>query len=91
MGTYTFPVEKAGTYMYHSGTDPALQVEMGLLGAIVVRPYGYDPNNPTAYGHPDTAFDREYLFVLSEMDSRNSASSLTRFTNAARPAAALSG
>jgi hypothetical protein len=69
-GTYTFPAERAGTFMYHSGTDPALQLEMGLLGAIVVRPYGFDVSNPTAYGHPGTAFDREYLFVLSEMDSR---------------------
>ena len=68
--TYTFPVEQAGTYLYHSGTDAALQVEMGLVGAIVVRPFGYDEQNPTAYGHPETAFDREYLFVLSEMDSR---------------------
>ena len=68
--TYTFTPEQAGTYLYHSGTDAALQVEMGLLGAIVVRPYGFDDQNPTAYGHPDTAFDREYLFVLSEMDSR---------------------
>ena len=34
-----------------------------LLGAIVVRPYGFDPNVPMAYGHPDTAFDREYLFI----------------------------
>jgi len=70
MATYSFPAEQAGTYLYHSGTDAALQVEMGLLGAIIVRPYGYDVLNPTAYGHPDTGFDREYLFVLSEMDSR---------------------
>jgi hypothetical protein len=68
--TYTFTAGNPGTYLYHSGTDPALQVEMGLFGAIVVRPYGFDPNNPTAYGHPDTAYDREYLFILSEMDSR---------------------
>ena len=70
VATYTFPAEQAGTYLYHSGTDAALQSEMGLFGAIVVRPFGYDEQNPTAYGHPDTAFDREYLFVLSEMDSR---------------------
>jgi len=70
VATYTFPAEQAGTYLYHSGTDTALQSEMGLFGAIVVRPFGYDEQNPTAYGHPDTAFDREYLFVLSEMDSR---------------------
>ena len=66
--TYTFTAEQPGTYLYHSGTNAALQVELGLLGAIVVRPYGFDPNNPTAYGHPDSAYDREYLFVLSEMD-----------------------
>lgn len=66
--TYTFTADQPGTYTYHSGTDAALQVEMGILGAIVVRPYGYDANNPTAYGHPDSSYDREYLFVLSEMD-----------------------
>ena len=70
MASYTFVAEQAGTYLYHSGTDAAIQVEMGILGAIVVRPYGFDSTNPTAYGHPDTAYDREYLFVLSEMDSR---------------------
>ena len=68
IATYTFTAEQPGTYLYHSGTNAALQVEMGLLGAIVVRPYGFDANNPTAYGHPDSAYDREYLFLLSEMD-----------------------
>ena len=29
--------------MYHSGTNTELQVEMGLLGAIIVRPTGFDP------------------------------------------------
>lgn len=68
--TYTFTAENPGTYLYHSGTDAAIQVEMGLLGAIVVRPYGFSEVAPTAYGHEDTAYDREYLFLLSEMDSR---------------------
>ena len=68
--SYTFTATEPGTYQYHSGTDAALQVEMGILGAIIVRPVGFDPLNPTAYGHPDSAYDREYLFVLSEMDSR---------------------
>ena len=70
IATYTFTAAQAGTYLYHSGTDAALQVEMGLLGAIVVRPFGFDELNPTAYGHPDTSYDREYIFILSEMDSR---------------------
>jgi len=66
--TYTFAATEPGTYLYHSGTAPAVQVEMGLLGAIVVRPYGYDADAPTAYGDAESAYDREYLFVLSEMD-----------------------
>ena len=67
--TYTFTAAQPGTYIYHSGTRPDLQVEMGLLGALIVRPSGFDQTtNRTAYGHPDTAYDHEYLFLLSEMD-----------------------
>jgi FtsP/CotA-like multicopper oxidase with cupredoxin domain len=66
---YQFTAHHPGTYMYHSGTSPELQVEMGLLGALIVRPAGFDQEtNRTAYGHPDTAYDHEYLFLLSEMD-----------------------
>lgn len=66
--TYTFIAGHAGTYLYRSGTRPDLQVEMGLVGAIIVRPAGFDPANPTAYGHMDTAYDREFLYVITEMD-----------------------
>ncbi len=38
--SYTFTASKAGTYLYESGSDPQLQVQMGLFGAIVVRPTG---------------------------------------------------
>jgi len=68
--TYTFVAAHAGTYLYHSGTRPDLQVEMGLLGAIIVRPSGFNPSAPTAYNHEDSAYDQEYLFLLSEMDPR---------------------
>ena len=68
--TYSFVAANAGTYMYHSGTNPALQIEMGLVGAIIVRPYGFDINTPTAYDHPDTDYEYETLFLLTEMDSR---------------------
>ena len=37
---YSFTATKAGTYLYESGSDPQLQVQMGLFGAIVVRPAG---------------------------------------------------
>jgi FtsP/CotA-like multicopper oxidase with cupredoxin domain len=67
--TYSFVTDKPGTYIYHSGTNPELQVEMGLVGVIIVRPPGFSSSSPTAYDHPDTAYDREYLFLLTEMDA----------------------
>lgn len=69
--TYTFVASKPGTYLYHSGTNPDLQIEMGLVGALIVRPTGYDTYNRTtwrAYEQPGTNYDRENLFLLTEMD-----------------------
>ena len=80
--TYTFTASNPGTYQYHSGTQPDLQVEMGLYGALIVRPNATDlaaaacaapsytdaTHASAAYAHPDTCFDREYLFLLSEID-----------------------
>jgi FtsP/CotA-like multicopper oxidase with cupredoxin domain len=71
--SYSFTATHAGTYMYHSGTNPGLQVEMGLTGALIVRPTGYDPADPQtykAYGHADTDYGHEELFFLTEMDPR---------------------
>lgn len=68
--SYTFTATKAGTYQYHSGTQPAVQVEMGLVGALIVRPSGVADPAHQAYGHAGTAFDREHLFLLTEMDLR---------------------
>jgi FtsP/CotA-like multicopper oxidase with cupredoxin domain len=65
--SYTFIASQPGTYLYHSGTQPALQVEMGLLGTLIVRPTAADPLHQV-YGHADTRFDHEYLFLLTEMD-----------------------
>ncbi|PLX45489.1 MAG: hypothetical protein C0609_03040 [Deltaproteobacteria bacterium] len=62
--TYTFVAEKPGTYMYQSGTRPELQIEMGLFGAIIVR----SATQGQAYDSEDTAYDDEFLFLLSEVD-----------------------
>jgi FtsP/CotA-like multicopper oxidase with cupredoxin domain len=67
--TYTFTAGQPGTYMYHSGTRPDVQVEMGLVGALIVRPSGANALT-RAYGHADSAFDHEYLFLLTEMDPK---------------------
>jgi FtsP/CotA-like multicopper oxidase with cupredoxin domain len=64
--TYSFVASRPGTYLYESGTDPGKQVQMGLYGALVVRPtlgasyaYGIDSQfNPTT----------EYVLLLSELD-----------------------
>ena len=65
--TYTFTASEPGTYIYESGTDPAKQVQMGLYGALVIRPAG----------HPDWAYDdvatqfkasTEYVMLFSEVD-----------------------
>jgi len=39
-GIYTWNSVKAGTYLYHSGTHPQVQVPMGLYGAVTQR-FGY--------------------------------------------------
>ena len=67
--SYTFTATEPGTYTYYSGTQTELQVEMGMVGTIIVRPLmdiGLDEG--FAYNHESTAFDHEYLFLLSSMD-----------------------
>lgn len=64
---YTFVATEPGTYMYQSGTQQELQVEMGLVGTLIVRPKVADPLHQ-AYSHVSTSFTHEYLFLLSEMD-----------------------
>jgi len=68
--SYSFVASQPGTYLYRSGTRPELQVEMGLTGAIIVRPSNFNPAAQTAYGDGRSAYDRETLFFLTEMDPR---------------------
>ncbi|OGW46974.1 MAG: hypothetical protein A2078_11245 [Nitrospirae bacterium GWC2_57_9] len=64
--TYRFIASQPGTYTYYSGTNPDLQIEMGLVGALIVR----SSTPGQAYNHTDSQFDQEYLFLLTEMDPR---------------------
>ena len=75
--SYTFTASRPGTFLYHSGTRPDLQVEMGLSGAIIVRPSTFSAAATCttgtapcrkAYGDASTAYDREYLFFLTDAD-----------------------
>jgi hypothetical protein len=77
--TYTFTPTTPGTYAYHSGTRPELQVEMGLYGALIVLPASGDNTKActkgpyslakAAYDHASACYDREYLFQFSEISS----------------------
>jgi Multicopper oxidase len=64
--TYSFTATNPGTFQYTSGTDPELQVQMGLVGVIVVRPdlvadvSDIDTNllnDPTSVLHARLAYD----------------------------------
>jgi len=56
VGTYSWPSLKEGTYLYHSGTHPQVQVQMGLYGALVVNGTGYP------------AVARDEVLLYSEID-----------------------
>ena len=67
--TYTFVAAQPGTYTYQSGTQPSLQTEMGMVGALIVYPSGAPAGARWAYNHAGTAYDRETLFVVGDVDS----------------------
>jgi hypothetical protein len=64
--SYSFTASKPGTYLYESGSDVAKQVEMGLYGALIVRPTA---GANLAYGST-TQFNPawEFLLLLADID-----------------------
>ncbi len=68
--TYSFVASEPGTFLYESGTNVGKQVQMGLYGALVVRPPADVATGlPRAYG-PGTEYlpNTEFVLLLSEMD-----------------------
>lgn len=59
--TYTWSNFKPGTYAYHSGSHPAVQVQMGLYGSVVK-----DVAANTAY--PGVVYDNALMLYYSEID-----------------------
>jgi FtsP/CotA-like multicopper oxidase with cupredoxin domain len=59
--TYTFSNFRPGTFLYHSGTHPACQVQMGLYGCVKK-----DAGEDLAYA--GVAYDREVVMLVSEID-----------------------
>ena len=63
VGNYEWSGIKAGTFIYHSGTNPGRQVPMGLYGAIIV-----DNAPGEAYPGAASAYNNEALLLYSEID-----------------------
>lgn len=63
--TYEFVAAQPGTYLYQSGSDPAVQIQMGLYGGLVIYPT--EGRNFVYAGKEfDTRF--EYLLLFHEVD-----------------------
>jgi hypothetical protein len=60
-GVYSWSNLKPGSYLYMSGTHPAVQVQMGLYGAVT-----HDAAAGEAY--PGLAYDSEVTLLYSEID-----------------------
>ncbi|MDT7545384.1 MAG: hypothetical protein QOE99_1494 [Actinomycetota bacterium] len=65
--TYTFTAGSPGTYLYKTGSDVNKQMQMGMYGALVVRPAA---SASQVNNRADSAFNpsTEYVFLLSEID-----------------------
>jgi len=61
--TYTWNNMQAGTYSYHSGTHPAVQVQMGLYG-------GVKKDVAVGEAYPGVHYDNELILLYSEIDPK---------------------
>ncbi len=66
--SYTFTALNAGTFLYEAGllSNAQHQVAIGMYGALIVRP---SVSANQAYPSATTAFDKELVLVLSELDT----------------------
>ena len=68
--TYSFVAQNPGTFLYQSGTNPDIQVRMGLFGVLVVRPMMGMDGEMYVNHRLDSQFNpaTEFLVLLSEID-----------------------
>ena len=62
--TYEWVNLRAGTFIYHSGSHPAVQVQMGLYGCLK-KNYS---NGPVRQAYEGVEFDDDLVLVFSEID-----------------------
>ena len=63
---YYWYADKPGTFMWHCHVEASEHITMGMYGALIVRPRRAN----TVYGGQfRDAYDREYVWLLSDVDS----------------------
>ncbi len=66
---YTWTNVKPGTYLYQSGTQPQVQVQMGLYGAVSANAVEANASNGTrAEAYAGVAYDNQATLLYSEID-----------------------
>lgn len=61
--TYTFIPKHAGMFFYHCHIESTIHVQLGMYGALIVRPM----DEKTAWTD-GPSFDKEYNWLLSDLD-----------------------
>ncbi|WP_066067416.1 multicopper oxidase domain-containing protein [Neobacillus soli] len=72
-GSFSYPADNPGVFMYHCGTKPVLaHIANGMHGTIIVKPTN---------GYPtDSKVDREYVIVQNEWYKYNDMDDMTNGT-----------
>ena len=66
-GVYSFTGLKPGTYLYHSGTQPQVQVQMGLYGGVTMN--AMDPaTGVQGQAYSGVPFNSDVVLLFSEID-----------------------
>ena len=64
VGVYTWNSVRSGSFLYQSGSHPAVQVQMGLYGAVK-KDFALNQ----AYADVNSAYDLEQILFFSEIDA----------------------
>ena len=67
-GVYYFKAESPGTYMWHCHVEASEHVQMGMYGAMIIRPRIHKWKSVFG-GFWNDRFDREYIVLLSDVDT----------------------
>lgn len=68
-GVYYFRAESPGTYMWHCHVEASEHVQMGMYGALIIRP-SKSAYNSVYGGFTKDTYDHEYVVLLSDIETK---------------------